>query len=171
MNNSVTSSRVLHLSVAASRAGYSCLSLSFFSRIFCCTCSSPPGQAWVLRACDGARAATAAPWPASGVQRTERAWPAAGGLRTSVAAARGGMEYRRLGGAASRVHAGCLAERWGWRRGGKGSEPDEGLRGGLPGDGPQSLEDTLNTPHLGEEGLAGGGVGVSEYASAGGGVA
>lgn len=46
------------------------------------TCSSPPGQAVVLRACDGVRGATAAPWPASGAQLTGHAWPAGGGLRT-----------------------------------------------------------------------------------------
>lgn len=61
------------------------------------TCSSPPGQAVVLRACDGARGATAAPWPASGVQQTGHAWPAAGGLRTWAAAdllvGPVGMEY------------------------------------------------------------------------------
>ena len=61
------------------------------------TCSSPPGQAVVLRACDGARGATAAPWLASGAQQTGRAWPAAGGLRTWAAAdlpvGPAGMEY------------------------------------------------------------------------------
>lgn len=56
----------------------------FFSLISAAylTCSSPPGQAVVLRACDGVRGATAAPWPASGAQLTGHAWPAAGGLRT-----------------------------------------------------------------------------------------
>lgn len=50
------------------------------------TCSSPPGQAVVLRACDGGRGATAAPWPASGAQLTGHAWPAAGVLRTFAVA-------------------------------------------------------------------------------------
>lgn len=142
-------------------------------------CSSPPGQAVVLRACDGARGATAAPWPASGVQQTGHAWPAAGGLRTWAAAdllvGPVGMEYRRLGGAASRVHAAAgRGEGWGWRRAGKGSEPGEVLLPGgpLPVDGPPSLEDTQDIHHhLDGEGLAGGGGDVSEYASAGGGVA
>lgn len=59
-----------------------------FSLIFVAylTCSSPPGQAVVLRACDGVRGATAAPWLASGAQLTGHAWPAAGGLRTFAAA-------------------------------------------------------------------------------------
>lgn len=61
------------------------------------TCSSPPGQAVVLRACDGVHGATAAPWPASGAQLTGHAWPAAGGLRTWAVAdllvGPVGMEY------------------------------------------------------------------------------
>lgn len=61
------------------------------------TCSSPPGQAVVLRACDGVRGATAAPWPAFGAQQTGHAWPAAGGLRTWAVAdllvSPVGMEY------------------------------------------------------------------------------
>lgn len=61
------------------------------------TCSSPPGQAVVLRACDGVRGATAAPWPASGAQLTGHAWPAAGELRTWAVAdllvGPVGMEY------------------------------------------------------------------------------
>ena len=61
------------------------------------TCSSPPGQAVVLRACDGGRGATAAPWPASGAQLTGHAWPAAGVLRTFAVAdllvVPAGMEY------------------------------------------------------------------------------
>lgn len=48
----------------------------------CPTCSSPPDPAVVLRACDGVRGATAAPWPASGAQQTGHAWPAAGGRQT-----------------------------------------------------------------------------------------
>lgn len=72
-------------------------------------CSSLPGQAAVLRACGGARGATAAPWPVSGAQLTGHAWPAAGGLPTwgvaDLPVAPVGMEYRRLGGAASRVRA------------------------------------------------------------------
>lgn len=133
----------------------------------------------VLRACDGGHGATAAPWPASGAQLTGHAWPAAGVLLTWVVADLPvdpeGMEYRRLGGAASRVHAAAgRGEGWGWRRAGKGSGPGEvQLPGGLlPGDGPPNLEDTQDIHHhLGEEDLAGGGGDGSEYASAGGGAA
>lgn len=71
----------------------------------------------VLRACDGGRGATAAPWPASGAQLTGHAWPAAGVLRTFAVAdllvVPEGMEYRRLGGAASRVHAADRGVGWG----------------------------------------------------------
>lgn len=76
-----------------------------------------------------------------------------------------GMEYRRLGGAASRVHAVAgQGEGWGWRRAGRGSGPGEVQLPGdlLPVDGPQTL---------GEEDLAGGGGDGSEYVSAGGGAA
>lgn len=141
-------------------------------------CSSPPGQAWVLRACDGVRGATAAPWPASGAQQTGHAWPAAGGLRTfaveDLLVVLAGMEYRKPGGEAFRVLADAgRGERWGCRRAGKGSEPGEGLLQGdlMPGDGPRSLEDTQDIRHLGKEDLAGGGGDGSEYASAGGGAA
>lgn len=133
----------------------------------------------VLRACDGVRGATAAPWPASGAQQTGHAWPAAGGRQTwagaDLPAALVGTEFRKPGGAASRVRADSgRAERWGWRRAGKGSEPGEVLLPGdpLPGGGPQSPEDTQDIRrHLGAAGLAGGGVDGSEYESAGGGVA
>lgn len=57
---------------------------------------------------------------------------------------------------------------------GKGSGPGEVQLPGdlLPGGGPPNLEDTQDIHHhLGEEDLAGGGVGGSEYVSAGGGVA
>lgn len=47
-----------------------------------CTCSNPLDRASVLRACGGARAATAAPWPASEAPPTGHAWPAADGQRT-----------------------------------------------------------------------------------------
>lgn len=50
------------------------------------TCSSPPGQAADPRACDGGRAATAAPWPAAAARPTGRAWPAAGAPQTWGAA-------------------------------------------------------------------------------------
>lgn len=134
----------------------------------------------VLRACDGVRGATAAPWPAAGAQLTGHAWLAAGGLLTWAVAGLlvgpVGMEYRRLGGAASRVHAVAgQGEGWGWRRVGRGNGPGEvqGLPGDLlPVDGPPTLEDTQDIHHhLGEEDLAGGGVDGSEYVSAGGGVA
>lgn len=66
-------------------------------RVAFLTCSSPPGLAMVLRACDGAHGATAAPWPTFGAQLTGHAWPAAGGLRTWVVAdlrvGPVGMEY------------------------------------------------------------------------------
>lgn len=133
----------------------------------------------VRRACDGVRGAIAAPWPASGAQLTGHAWPAAGGLQTWAAAdllvGPVGMEYRRLGGAASRVHAAAArGEGWGWRREGKGSGPGEVRLLGdlLLGDDPPNLEDTQDIHHhLGEEDLAGGGGDASECVSAGGGVA
>lgn len=50
------------------------------------TCSSPPGRAADPRACDGGRAATAAPWPAAAARLTGRAWPAAGEPQTWGAA-------------------------------------------------------------------------------------
>lgn len=146
---------------------------------FSAGCSSPPGQGVVLRACDGVRGATVAPWPAFGAQLTVHAWPAAGGLQTWVVAYLlgdpVGMVYRRLGGAASRVRvvAGRGAD-WGWRRVGKGSGQGGVLLPGdqLPGGGPPNLKDTQGIHHhLGEGDLAGGGGGGSEYASAGGGVA
>lgn len=75
-----------------------------------------------------------------------------------------GMEYRKLGVAASRVRAVAgPGEGWGWRRAGKGSEPGEVQPGDLlPAGGPRSL---------GEGDLAGGGGDGSEYVSAGGGAA
>ncbi len=61
------------------------------------TCSSPPVQAVVLRACDGGREATAAPWPASAAQWTGHAWPADGVRQTWAVAdllvGPVGMEY------------------------------------------------------------------------------
>lgn len=50
------------------------------------TCSSPPGRGADPRACDGGRAATAAPWPAAAARLTGRAWPVAGALQTWGAA-------------------------------------------------------------------------------------
>lgn len=51
----------------------------------------------VLRACDGVRGATAAPWPAAGAQLIGHAWLAAGELRTWAVAGLlvgpVGMEY------------------------------------------------------------------------------
>lgn len=133
----------------------------------------------VLRACDGVHGATAAPWPASGAQLTGHAWPVAGGLQTWVVAdllvGPVGMGYRRLGGAASRVHvAAGRGEGWGWRRVGKGSGPSEVQLPGdlLPVGGPRNLEDTQDIHHhLGEGDLAGEGGDASEYANAGGGAA
>lgn len=73
--------------------------MEMVNSVECVTCSSPPGRAVVLRACDGVRGATAAPWPASGAQLTGHAWPAAGGLRTWAGAdllvGPVGMEYLR----------------------------------------------------------------------------
>lgn len=133
----------------------------------------------VLRACDGVHGATAAPWPTFGAQLTGHAWPAAGGLQTWVVADLRvdpvGMEYQRLGGAASRVRvAAGRGGGWVWHRAGRGSGPGEVQLPGdlLPADGPPNLGDTQDIHHhLGEEGLAGGGVDESEYASAGGGAA
>lgn len=142
-------------------------------------CSSPPGRAAVLRACDGVRGATAAPSPAAGAQPTGRAWPAAGVPRTwaveDLPVGPEGKEYQRLGDAASRVRAAAgPGAGWGWRRAGRGSGPS-GVRlpGGLrPADGPPNLEDTQDIHHhLGVGGLAGGGGGVSGCVSAGGGAA
>lgn len=107
---SVTTSRVLHLFISVSLGWLQLLVALFLqpaentatssiniwvyaytSCLFICllfhywshlTCSSLPGQATVLRACGGARGATAAPWPASGAQLTGHAWPGAGGLLT-----------------------------------------------------------------------------------------
>lgn len=140
-------------------------------------CSSPPGRAEGLRAYDDVRGATAAPWPASGAQPTGRAWPAAGGPRTwegaGLLVVPVGMAYQKLGVAASRVHAAAVpGAGWGWHREGRESAPGEvrlpeGLR---PADGPPSLENTQDIHHhLGAEGLAGAGGGVSGCASAGGG--
>lgn len=58
--------------------------------------------------------------------------------------------YRRLGGAAFRVHVVAgQGEGWGWRQEGKGSGPGEVQLPGdlLPGDGPPNLEDTQDIHH------------------------